>query len=77
MPRDNPRDARSPVGTLAAWIYCQKGFVDIRAAALIAVGFVLGSILGAKFAMGMSSITLERIFGAAIMLIGPKMIIGK
>ena len=66
-----------PIGLLAAWTYYRHGFVDIRVAALIAVGFVAGSLLGARYAMTVSNETLEKVFGVALVLIGLKMIIGK
>jgi len=46
-------------------------------AGLIAVGFVVGSLLGARYAMTVSNETLEKVFGVALVLIGLKMIIGK
>ena len=66
-----------PIGLLAAWTYYRQGFVDIRVAAVIAVGFVAGSLLGARYAMTVSNETLEKVFGVALVLIGLKMIIGK
>jgi hypothetical protein len=66
-----------PIGIFAAWTYYSNGFVDIKVAAFIAAGFVLGSLLGARYAMNLSSGTLEKIFGVALVLIGLKMIIAK
>jgi len=66
-----------PIGLLAAWTYYRQGFVDMRVAGLIAVGFVVGSLLGARYAMTVSNETLEKVFGVALVLIGLKMIIGK
>ena len=66
-----------PIGLLAAWTYYRQGFVDIRVAALIAAGFVVGSFLGARYAMSVSNETLEKVFGVTLVLIGLKMIIGK
>ena len=66
-----------PIGILAAWTYYQKGFVDIRVAAFIAAGFFIGSAIGARYAVGLSSETLGRVFGVALVVIGLKMIIGK
>ena len=37
-----------PIGLLAASVYYKQGNVDIKAAALIAVGFFVGGFLGAK-----------------------------
>jgi uncharacterized protein len=66
-----------PIGILAAWTYYQYGFVNIRVAAFIAIGFILGSLFGARFAVGISNTMLEKIFGVTIILIGLKMVVGK
>lgn len=63
-----------PIGFLAAWTYYKEGFVDIKVAAFIAAGFIIGSLFGARFATGFSNAALEKIFGAIIVLIGLKMI---
>lgn len=64
-----------PIGLLAAWSYYQEGYVNVKVAALICLGFFLGGLLGAKFAVGLSEVVLKRIFGAGLILIGLKMII--
>jgi uncharacterized protein len=66
-----------PIGIFAAWTYYQHGFVNIKVAVFIALGFILGSIVGARFAVGISNTILEKIFGITLMLIGLKMFIGK
>lgn len=66
-----------PIGLLAAWTYYKQGYVDLRIAALVCVGFILGGWAGAKFATGISNTALERIFGVVIILIGIKMLIGR
>lgn len=66
-----------PIGILAAWAYYKQGFVDIRIAAFIALGFLLGSLFGAKLALHLSNTMLEKIFGVALLLIALKMIFGK
>jgi uncharacterized protein len=66
-----------PIGILAAWTYYRQGFVDIRIALFIAMGFVAGSYFGARFATRLSGMTLERVFGFALLVIAVKMIIGK
>jgi uncharacterized membrane protein YfcA len=66
-----------PVGILAAWAYYKQGYVDIRIAAFIALGFLFGSIFGAKLAINLSNVVLEKIFGVALLLIAMKMIFGK
>lgn len=66
-----------PIGVLAAWTYYQKGFVDVRAAALLCAGFVLGGWLGAKFAVAMPKELLRRIFGFLLLGVSVKMILSK
>jgi uncharacterized membrane protein YfcA len=63
-----------PIGILAAWTYYKAGYVDVKVAALVAVGFFVGSFLGARLATHISEATLERIFGVALLLIALKMI---
>jgi len=41
------------------------------------VGFFVGGLLGAKFATVLPDTMLTRIFGAALLLISVKMILGK
>ena len=66
-----------PIGILAAWTYYKQGDVDLKAAGLIALGFILGGWLGAKVATGVSNVVLERIFGVAVIAIGLKMIFAR
>jgi uncharacterized membrane protein YfcA len=63
-----------PIGLFAAWTYYNQGYVDIKIAALIAVGFLLGGFLGAKLAVNLSSQLLSKVFGVVIILIGLKMV---
>jgi uncharacterized protein len=66
-----------PIGILAAWTYYKQGFVDIKVAALIAAGFIIGSLIGARFVTGLPNSTLEKVFGTFLVLIGLKMVFGK
>jgi len=66
-----------PIGILAAWTYYKQGYVDIRIAALVAIGFLVGSLLGAKLSTGLSNVVLEKVFGIALLLIAIKMILAK
>ena len=64
-----------PIGLLAALAYYQQGFVDIRAAALIIVGFVAGSLLGARYVAHLSNATVTRIFAVFLILVAVRMLI--
>jgi uncharacterized protein len=64
-----------PIGLLAAIEYYQKGYVDLRVGALIAVGFFVGGFLGARIATDLSDAVLARVFGVGLVLIGIKMIV--
>jgi len=66
-----------PIGFLAAWTYYKQGYVDLRIASLICIGFFLGGLIGAKFATKLSNVALERVFGVALLLISLKMIFAK
>jgi hypothetical protein len=66
-----------PIGLLAAWVYWKEGFVDVKMAAFVCIGFFVGGLLGAKFANAIPELVLKRIFGAVLFLISIKMILGK
>jgi uncharacterized membrane protein YfcA len=66
-----------PIGLLAAWTYFQQGYVDVKAAALICLGFVIGGFLGARFANHLSNLELERVFGVVMLGIALRMILAK
>ena len=57
-----------PIGILAAMAYYKQGYVNITAAGLLCVGFVLGGYIGAKFALGISEIILRKIFGVFLFI---------
>ncbi len=66
-----------PIGILAAWTYYRQGYVDLHIAGFMCLGFFIGGLVGAKIATSLSNIVLERIFGAALLLISLKMIFAK
>lgn len=66
-----------PVGLLAAWSYYRQGLVDIRVAALICIGFLIGGLIGSRFATHIPARTLSRIFGASLLFVAVKMLIAK
>jgi uncharacterized membrane protein YfcA len=66
-----------PIGLLAAWAYYSKGYVDLKVAGLMCIGFFIGGFFGAKFATALSGVTLSRIFGVAMLVVSIKMILAK
>jgi uncharacterized membrane protein YfcA len=66
-----------PIGILAAWTYYKQDYVNVKVAVLLAAGFFIGSLFGAKLATSLSNEILEKIFGVAILLIALKMIFTK
>jgi uncharacterized membrane protein YfcA len=51
-----------PVGALGAWQYYRNGFVDVRAAGFIAIGLLLGALLGATIALQLPTRYVQRAF---------------
>ena len=51
-----------PIGLLAAMVYYKNGYVDMKAALFICLGFFIGGFFGAKAAVGLSNMFLQRLF---------------
>ncbi len=66
-----------PIGLSAAWVYYKQGYVDFEAAILVCVGFLLGGLFGAKAAVVIPNVILERIFGVAMLVVGVKMLLAR
>ncbi len=62
-----------PIGILAAWTYYRQGFVDLRIAGIICLGFLLGGLVGARIATGLPDGMLEKIFAVVLLFISVKM----
>jgi len=66
-----------PIGILAAMEYYKKGHVDIKVAALICVGFLIGGLIGAKVANFTEAKTLTKVFAVILIATGIKMLFSK
>jgi uncharacterized membrane protein YfcA len=63
----------APVGILAFYEYYRHGNADIRVAALLAAGFLVGGYFGAVGAQHIPEIWLRRIFALTLILVGGRM----
>ncbi len=66
-----------PIGILAAYAYYQQGYVDLKIAALVCLGFVFGGWIGAKIAVLLPTDTLHKIFAVTLFLVSIKMFFSK
>ena len=66
-----------PIGLLAAWTYYRQGYVDLKVAVFICLGFFIGGLGGAKIATILSGEILRRVFGLALLVISLHMIFAK
>jgi uncharacterized membrane protein YfcA len=64
----------APVGILAFWEYYRKGNADIRVAALLAAGFLVGAYFGAVGAQHIPEIWLRRVFALTLLGIGGRLL---
>lgn len=66
-----------PIGLLAAWTYYKAGYVDLKIAGLICVGFFVGGLVGAKLATEIPADILRKIFGVVLLAAAIRMIFFK
>ena len=66
-----------PIGALAFWKYYSAGHVDVRLAALLAIGFFVGGYFGGSLAQFATSLQLRRVFAVCLAGIALKMFLQK
>ena len=59
-----------PIGLAAFWQYYRADLVNVPAALLLVVGFLVGSYLSAGYAVGLPSLLLKRAFGVLLIATG-------
>src|SRR5215831_1732815 len=64
-----------PIGALAFWKYYTAGHVDIKLAALLALGFFVGGYFGGSLAQLATAFQLRRIFALCLAGIAVKMFV--
>lgn len=63
-----------PIGALAVWTYYKHGHVNVKVAAILVVGFLIGSLIGAKFAIAIPAAMMKKVMGVSLIAIGIKMV---
>jgi uncharacterized membrane protein YfcA len=66
-----------PVVALAVRNYYRAGAIDPKVVLILAVAFVLGGYFGSKWSLALPQEVVKRVFGALMILIGAKLILGK
>jgi uncharacterized membrane protein YfcA len=64
-----------PIGILALMPYWKRGLVDVRAAALICAGFLIGGWIGGQIATGVSTHLLQKLFAVLLIAVAVKMLL--
>lgn len=62
-----------PVGVLAVMNYYNKGQIDVRVVAIMAITFVIGGWLGSKWALALPEATVKKIFAVVLFYAAFKM----
>jgi len=63
-----------PAGILAVIQYYKAGDVDIKAVAILAIGFVAGGYFGSKLALSLPQDVVKKIFAIFMLLVALKML---
>ncbi len=66
-----------PVGILGVMNYYKAGHIDVKSSLIIACTFIIGSFFGSKLSISLDQKTLKQIFGAVVIILGLKLLIGK
>jgi uncharacterized membrane protein YfcA len=64
-----------PVGLLGAIEYYRHGFIQVRYAALIALGLFAGAYLGARITTSLAPETVRRAYAILMLVVGARMLI--
>jgi uncharacterized membrane protein YfcA len=63
-----------PIGILAVYTYYKHGYVDLKIAAVLCLGFFFGGFLGARVATALPALLLRKVFGVAMLVVALRMI---
>jgi uncharacterized membrane protein YfcA len=63
-----------PVGILAVMEYYKHGYIDVRIALIISLGFVVGGFFGSRIALVLPQDTIKKIFAVFMLIVAIKML---
>ena len=63
-----------PTGLLGAYEYYRGGYLDLRAAAVIALGLFVGAYFGARLMVGMNALVSRRVYAVFLLAMGARML---
>jgi uncharacterized protein len=66
-----------PTGAFAIAEYWKKEAIDIPAAALAGLGFLVGAYLGSKISLGLDAVTIRKGFGVLLVVAGVYYVVRK
>jgi hypothetical protein len=66
-----------PVGILAVLKYYKAGNINIKVAAFVALGFIIGGLIGASLVQSVPNLILKRLFACLLLFISIYMFFGK
>jgi len=66
-----------PIGILAVINYYKGGFIDFKAAAIMAVAFLAGSYFSSLFAVDLSDAVIKKIFASFLLIYSAKLFFEK
>ncbi len=64
-----------PVGLLGAYKYYQAGDINIRFAALVALGLFIGAYFGAKITLGLDALVIRRLYAGFLIVVAARMLL--
>jgi len=62
-----------PIGALAVLNYYKEGAVDMKAAMILAVGFLIGGYLGSKLSLKLDPTKVKLFFGIFMLIVAVRM----
>lgn len=64
-----------PIGLLAAYNYYKAGYVDIKAAIILIITFIIGSYISSKFAVLLPDAIIKKVFAVFLIVYAIKIIL--